>query len=113
VTGERFGADPAAVVDAADAVRRHGDAIAAMVKPTPVDVTTSGPVEERFLREHLANVVGLQVRLADFEQARGRYDQQVFETLRLVSDHLAVIAMDAVQADTTGYVPLPRAGYGR
>jgi hypothetical protein len=53
------------------------------------------------------------VCLADFEAARSRYDQQVFETLRLVSDHLSVIAMDAVQADRTEYIPLPRAGYER
>jgi hypothetical protein len=59
---------------------------------------------------HPSGTTGLEAVLAEFEHARARYDQQVFEAFRHVSDHLAVIAVDAVTADTADYLHLPRAG---
>lgn len=102
--------DPARVGEVAGDVRRLGDLMGSLAEPTPVDVVEIGDIEARMARRHPLGPQGLQACLASFEEERAGFDRQVSETFRAVSDHLAVIAVDATTADTVEYLPLPRAG---
>jgi hypothetical protein len=102
--------DPVAVGAAADGVRRQADVIAAMARPAGTGIIALDDSTARSASRYPSGVTGLEALLAEFERARAGYDQQVFEALRHVSDHLALIAVDAVTADTAEYLHLPEAG---
>jgi hypothetical protein len=78
--------------------------------PTPTGIVDLDDQAAQLASRHPDGPSGLEAVLASFERARARYDNQVFEAVRHVSDHLAVIAVDAVSADSATYVPLPKAG---
>lgn len=103
--------DPAAVVEAADSVRSDGDAIGLTSGPVPVTVIELAASTERLAGRYPSGPMGLQAMLAGFERARSGHDEKVAATFRAVSDHLALIALDATRADNADYLPLPKAGY--
>jgi hypothetical protein len=105
--GESVSLDPVVVGSAADGLRRQADVVAAMAQTGIVALDDS---TARLATRYPSGTTGLEAVLAEFEQARARYDQQVFEAFRHVSDHLAVIAVDAVTADNAEYLHLPKAG---